>query len=107
MDAGLVRLEEWGPGGAESQLSGSLAGRPLSLKRISDSWVPELQRMGVEVPYLLVGCKSDLRQPGQTLQQVGVWPCCLIPRIGRSHHAGSHHQASAPLPPVCMQVQHL
>ncbi|CAL5224037.1 g6659 [Coccomyxa viridis] len=48
------------------------SGRPQSLKRISDSWVPELQRMGVEVPYLLVGCKSDLRQPGQTLQQTVV-----------------------------------
>ena len=50
------------------------AGRPQSLKRISDSWVPELQRMGVEVPYLLVGCKSDVRPPGQTLQQVGAFP---------------------------------
>ena len=24
------------------------------------------------MPILLVGCKSDLRQPGQSLQQVGV-----------------------------------
>ena len=28
--------------------------------------------MGVEVPFLLVGCKSDLRQQGQTLQQVAI-----------------------------------
>ncbi len=34
--------------------------------------------MGLEVPYLLVGCKSDLRQPGQTLQQVKTWPLRAI-----------------------------
>ena len=97
MEAGLVRPEGWGAGGAETQLLCSLAGHPQSLSRINDSWVPELQRMGMEVPYLLVGCKSDLRQPGQTLQQVGVWPCCLIPTIAKSHHAGSHYQILATL----------
>ena len=34
--------------------------------------MPELQRMEADVPILLVGCKSDLRQPGQSLQQVAV-----------------------------------
>ena len=55
----------------------SHAGRPQTLKRISEVWVPELQRMEVEVPFLLVGCKSDIRQQGQTLQQVGQSFCCI------------------------------
>ena len=48
------------------------AGRAQTLRRISEAWVPELQRMEADVPILLVGCKSDLRQPGQSLQQVAV-----------------------------------
>jgi hypothetical protein len=34
--------------------------------------VPEMARLGVRVPLLLVGCKSDLRAPQQSLHQV--WP---------------------------------
>ena len=32
--------------------------------------------MEADVPILLVGCKSDLRQQGQSLQQVTVPPLC-------------------------------
>ncbi|CAK0731768.1 hypothetical protein CVIRNUC_000040 [Coccomyxa viridis] len=46
------------------------SGRAQTLRRISEAWVPELQRMEADVPILLVGCKSDLRQPGQSLQQM-------------------------------------
>ena len=33
-------------------------------------WMPELQRLGVTVPTVLVGCKSDLKPMEQHLQQV-------------------------------------
>ena len=46
------------------------AGNPRTLKRITEVWVPELQRLGVKVPLLLVGCKSDLRPHDQNMQQV-------------------------------------
>ncbi|BDA51482.1 mitochondrial Rho GTPase 2 [Coccomyxa sp. Obi] len=47
-------------------------GNPRTLKRITEVWVPELQRLGVKVPLLLVGCKSDLRPQDQNMQQVVV-----------------------------------
>ena len=46
-----------------------VAGKPATLRRVSEAWVPELQRLGVRVPLLLVGCKSDLRPAGQNLHQ--------------------------------------
>ncbi len=45
-------------------------GSPRTLKRVTEVWVPELQRLGVKVPLLLVGCKSDLRPQDQNMQQV-------------------------------------
>ncbi|EIE18377.1 hypothetical protein COCSUDRAFT_38657 [Coccomyxa subellipsoidea C-169] len=47
-------------------------GNPRTLNRITEVWVPELQRLGVKVPLLLVGCKSDLRPQDQNMQQVVV-----------------------------------
>ncbi|CAL8465634.1 g5170 [Coccomyxa elongata] len=47
-------------------------GSPRTLKRVTEVWVPELQRLGVKVPLLLVGCKSDLRPQDQNMQQVVV-----------------------------------
>ncbi len=46
------------------------SGNPRTLNRITEVWVPELQRLGVKVPLLLVGCKSDLRPQDQNMQQV-------------------------------------
>lgn len=44
-----------------------------SLQRLSDYWLPELRRMGVTVPIILVGARQDLgpEQEKQSLQQVG------------------------------------
>ncbi|KAI3425869.1 hypothetical protein D9Q98_007842 [Chlorella vulgaris] len=39
------------------------ADRPGTLRRVSSYWMPELRRLGVHVPVMLVGCKSDVRQP--------------------------------------------
>ncbi|EFN55684.1 hypothetical protein CHLNCDRAFT_133936 [Chlorella variabilis] len=39
------------------------ADRPGTLRRISSYWMPELRRLGVHVPVMLVGCKSDVRTP--------------------------------------------
>ena len=47
-------------------------GSPRTLKRVTEVWVPELQRLGVKVPLLLVGCKSDLRPQDQNMQQVRI-----------------------------------
>jgi len=43
-----------------------------SLQRLSDYWLPELRRMGVTVPIILVGARQDLgpEQEKQSLQQV-------------------------------------
>jgi len=38
-----------------------------SLRRISSYWMPELKRLNVRVPVLLVGCKSDVRPADQSL----------------------------------------
>lgn len=43
-----------------------------SLQRLSEYWLPELRRMGVTVPIILVGARQDMgpEQEKQTLQQV-------------------------------------
>lgn len=41
-----------------------------TLRRVSSYWMPELKRLNVNVPVLLVGCKSDLRGADQTIHQV-------------------------------------
>jgi mitochondrial Rho GTPase 1 len=45
--------------------------KPATLRRVSTYWMPELRRLGVHVPVLLVGCKSDIRPADSTLHQVG------------------------------------
>ncbi len=40
-----------------------------SLRRISSYWMPELKRLNVQVPVLLVGCKSDIRPADQSLHK--------------------------------------
>jgi Ras family protein T1 len=40
-----------------------------SLRRVSSYWMPELKRLNVQVPVLLVGCKSDLRSADQSLHK--------------------------------------
>ncbi len=44
--------------------------KAATLKRITTHWMPELRRLGVHVPVMLVGCKSDIRPADQTLHQV-------------------------------------
>ncbi|KAK8949923.1 Rac-like GTP-binding protein 1 [Platanthera guangdongensis] len=45
--------------------------RPASLDRLSSYWLPELRRLEVKVPVIVVGCKLDLRdEPNSTLDQV-------------------------------------
>ncbi|KAG0468484.1 hypothetical protein HPP92_017812 [Vanilla planifolia] len=45
--------------------------RPASLDRLSTYWLPELRRLEVKVPIIVVGCKLDLRDEQQTsLEQV-------------------------------------
>ena len=48
-----------------------LAAWPQSLKRISSYWMPELRRLGVHAPVILVGTKNDLgKQQEQELSTV-------------------------------------
>lgn len=44
--------------------------RPATLRRISSYWMPELRRLGVHVPVMLVGCKSDVRPADRSLHEV-------------------------------------
>jgi Ras family protein T1 len=44
--------------------------KPASLRRVSSYWMPELRRLGIAVPIMLVGCKSDARPADQSLHQV-------------------------------------
>lgn len=41
-----------------------------SLARIPSYWMPELRRLGVSVPVMLVGCKSDVRPADYPLHQM-------------------------------------
>ena len=45
------------------------AQRMDSLRRISSYWMPELKRLNIRVPILLVGCKSDVRPADQSLHK--------------------------------------
>ena len=44
--------------------------KPSTLRRVSSYWMPELRRLGVHVPVMLVGCKSDVRPVDRTLHEV-------------------------------------
>lgn len=44
--------------------------RPATLRRVSSYWMPELRRLGVHVPVMLVGCKSDVRPADRSLHEV-------------------------------------
>ncbi|KAK9292151.1 hypothetical protein L1049_020798 [Liquidambar formosana] len=46
--------------------------QPITLDRLSNFWLPELRRLEVKVPVIVVGCKLDLRDEQQqvSLEQV-------------------------------------
>ncbi|KAG0586008.1 hypothetical protein KC19_2G056100 [Ceratodon purpureus] len=45
--------------------------RPQTLERLSSYWLPELRRLEIEVPIIVVGCKLDLRDESRSsLEQV-------------------------------------
>ncbi|XP_078444372.1 MIRO-related GTP-ase 1 [Wolffia australiana] len=45
--------------------------RPATLERLSNFWLPELRRLDIKVPVILVGCKLDLRDELQlSLEQL-------------------------------------
>ncbi|CAA7401611.1 unnamed protein product [Spirodela intermedia] len=45
--------------------------RPSTLERLSSYWLPELRRLDIKVPVILVGCKLDLRDELQfSLEQL-------------------------------------
>lgn len=45
--------------------------RPQTLDRLSSYWLPELRRLEIKVPVIVVGCKLDLRDDSQSsLEQV-------------------------------------
>lgn len=48
--------------------------RADSLEKVRSRWMPKLRRIGVRVPVILVGTKSDLKSADQDLQQVGMRP---------------------------------
>ncbi|PRW57931.1 mitochondrial Rho GTPase 1-like isoform A [Chlorella sorokiniana] len=43
--------------------------KPGTLRRVSSYWMPELRRLGVHVPVMLVGCKSDVRPADRSLHE--------------------------------------
>lgn len=89
--------------------------RPATLRRVASYWMPELRRLGVHVPVMLVGCKSDVRPADRSLHEVrviaGGWsavggatsrePCCsalccaLCCARGRELAAGRHISTSS------------
>ncbi|XP_072996464.1 mitochondrial Rho GTPase 1-like [Typha latifolia] len=46
--------------------------RPATLDRLSTFWLPELRRLEIKVPVIVVGCKLDLRDEQVSLEQVMV-----------------------------------
>lgn len=42
-------------------MSDRRTGRLATLERVSSYWMPELQRLRIKVPIILVACKSDVR----------------------------------------------
>lgn len=56
--------------------------KPQTLRRVSTYWMPELRRLGVHVPVMLVGCKSDVRPADNSLHQVG---CSGAGKDARTH----------------------
>ncbi|CEP18046.1 hypothetical protein [Parasitella parasitica] len=43
---------------------------PESLENITEKWMPEVKRYCPDLPFLLVGCKTDLRQDQKTIQEL-------------------------------------
>ena len=41
----------------------AVAGQPKTLQRVRTYWIPELRRLNVRVPIILVGCKNDIKPP--------------------------------------------
>uniref|UniRef100_A0A2P2MJY5 Mitochondrial Rho GTPase n=1 Tax=Rhizophora mucronata TaxID=61149 RepID=A0A2P2MJY5_RHIMU len=68
-DAGRV-AEELGQ--ADAVVLTYACDRPDTLDRLSTFWLPELRRLEVKVPIIVVGCKLDLRDENQpvSLEQV-------------------------------------
>ena len=60
-----------------------MAGQPKTLQRVRTYWIPELRRLNVRVPIILVGCKNDIKPPEEraALQDVrpraASWPSFL------------------------------
>ncbi|KAI8636346.1 P-loop containing nucleoside triphosphate hydrolase protein [Parasitella parasitica] len=43
---------------------------PESLENITEKWMPEVKRYCPDLPFLLVGCKTDLRHDQKTIQEL-------------------------------------
>lgn len=56
--------------------------KPGTLRRVSSYWMPELRRLGVHVPVMLVGCKSDVRPADRSLHEVGGEGCVTADSLG-------------------------
>ncbi|KAL6217395.1 PREDICTED: mitochondrial Rho GTPase 2 [Fragaria vesca subsp. vesca] len=59
LDSGVKRSEELKR--ADVVMLTYACDQPITLDRISGYWLPELRRLEVNVPVILVGCKMDLR----------------------------------------------
>ena len=75
------RLPDAGQGGAQAACHAAdvvlllfATDRSEALARVQSHWMPELRRLGVKAPVILVGTKSDRKQADQDLQQVGQPP---------------------------------
>ncbi len=61
-----------------------MAGQPKTLQRVRTYWIPELRRLNVRVPIILVGCKNDIKPPEEraALQDVrphaAPWPSLFV-----------------------------
>ncbi|KAF3784022.1 Mitochondrial Rho GTPase 1 [Nymphaea thermarum] len=70
------RPEDWNKVAAECNNADAIVltyacDRPETLDRLSTYWLPELRRLEVKVPVIVVGCKLDLRDEQQpSLEQV-------------------------------------
>jgi Ras family protein T1 len=63
------RMDEDGSGNRGGDAGNTGNAGSASLRRVSSFWMPELKRLHVKVPVLLVGCKSDLRPADESLHK--------------------------------------
>ena len=63
------RMDEDGSGNRGGDAGNTGSAGNASLRRVSSFWMPELKRLHVKVPVLLVGCKSDLRPADESLHK--------------------------------------